>query len=310
MVKYQNSKGECCSFQEGNIKIKETKLHSYSWQPVVYTQKYGATINGFKKDPVEFEIELRISGTDYKKKETTMQLYDIFEYDIESKTPGKLYFDEYYIECYVISSETVPGEYFDVKKIFKVYCPYPFWVKEHTYSFLPQIDKQDTGSTQPIVSGNVYEGDVVENKAVLREFSFDFVRKSDKKIKYPLFDYPFDFVRKTGERVIENSSNFKPCNFKMVIYGYAENPSVIIENHVYQVFATVYEGERLEINSFNKTVVKIGRIGENTNLYNFRNKIQSVFEKIPPGTSRLAWSGGFGIELTLFEERGEPKWNF
>ena len=110
--------------------------------------------------------------------------------------------------------------------------------------------------------------------------------------------------------MIENSSNFKPCNFKMVIYGYAENPSVIIENHVYQVFATVYEGEQLEINSFNKTVVKIGRIGENTNLYNFRNKIQSVFEKIPPGTSRLAWSGGFGIELTLFEERGEPKWNF
>ena len=138
MVKYQNSKGECCSFQEGNIKIKETKLHSYSWQPVVYAQKYGATINSFKKDPVEFEIELRISGTDYKKKETAMQLYDIFEYDIESKTPGKLYFDEYYIECYAISSETVPGEYFDVKKIFKVYCPYPFWVKEHTYSFLPQ----------------------------------------------------------------------------------------------------------------------------------------------------------------------------
>lgn len=142
MVKYQNSKGECCSFQEGNIKIKETKLHSYSWQPVVYAQKYGATINSFKKDPVEFEIELRISGTDYKKKETAMQLYDIFEYDIESKTPGKLYFDEYYIECYAISSETVPGEYFDVKKYLKCIVHIRSGSKNiHTVFFLRSISK-------------------------------------------------------------------------------------------------------------------------------------------------------------------------
>jgi hypothetical protein len=44
-----------------------------------------------------------------------------------------------------------------------------------------------------------------------------------------------------------------------------------------------------------------------TNLFDSRNKAQSVFEKIPEGALTFAWEG-FSFELTLFEERSEPKW--
>lgn len=309
MVKYQNSKGECCSFQERNIKIKEAKLHSYSWQPVVCAQKYGTTVNDFKKEPVEFEIELRISGTDSKKKETAMQLYDIFEYDIESKTPGKLYFDEYYIECYAINSETVPGECFDVKKIFKVYCPYPFWIKESIYQFRPQIViPSEPEENIPDISGEITQGKPTENNSVVRDFPFDFLKPSNLKITYPLFDFKFDLVGTYGRRTLKNES-FAGANFIMIIYGFVDNPNIQIAGHPYTVYTTVYEGERLIIDSAAGTVKKIGRLGEETNLYNARRKDYSVFQKIPPGVQTVSWPGTYGIDIVLFDERSEPKWS-
>ena len=44
-------------------------------------------------------------------------------------------------------------------------------------------------------------------------------------------------------------------------------------------------------------------------MYNARNKLQSVFEKIPSGASVLSWEGDFGVDLTIFDERSEPKWS-
>ena len=311
MVKYQNSKGVVCSLQSENVKIKDTKLHSYSWKASGNKQKFGTVVDHFEKDPSEFKMELRISGTEIEKKETANRLCDVFDCDIRENKPGKLFFDECYIECYITDSETEPGEYFDVKKTISLYCPYPFWIKETTYQFRPQqLPAKEPALRYPIVSGIPYSGGTIENKAVIKEFPFDFARPSNIKITYPMFGFPFDFVATSyGRRTIENPS-FADSNFILTIYGFADNPSVMINGHPYTVYATIYEGERLVINSVDRTILKIGRLGEVSNLYNSREKVISVFQKIQPGAQVVTWPGSYGIDLTLLDERSEPKWSF
>lgn len=140
------------------------------------------------------------------------------------------------------------------------------------------------------------------------EFSFDLSKKSTRKVRYPLFDLPFDFVGVRGQAAIENPS-FTSSNFVMTVYGFADTPSVMIAGHPYTIHATVYEGERIVIDSSNRTVIKIGRLGEVTNLYNSREKRYSVFQKIPSGVSPVIWAGSYGIDILLKDERSEPEWS-
>ena len=274
MVKYQNSIGEIYSLQEFGVKIKNAKLHSYSWNVIERKHRFGAAVRDFKKDAIEYKIELRISGTDNRKKEIENILFEAFERDINTKRPGKLLYDDYYIECYITASETSPDEYFGLKKTITAYCPYPFWIKETTYQYFPE-------PPEAVKYTELEEG-----------------------IMFP--EFPFDFCTETGEEVLINPS-FNDSNFIMTIYGFAENPQVNIAGHPYKVEATINEGEQLVINSLTHTVQKIGRLGEITNLYNARGKIYSVFKKIPPGTNTLQWPGGFGVDIILFDERSEPK---
>lgn len=276
MVKYQNSIGGIYSLQEFGVKIKNAKLHSYSWNVIERKHRFGAAVRDFKKDAIEYKIELRISGTDNRKKEIENILFEAFERDINTKRPGKLLYDDYYIECYITASETSPDEHFGLKKTITAYCPYPFWVKETTYQYLPEPPEA--------------------------------VKYTDLEAGIMFPEFPFDFCTETGEEVLINPS-FNDSNFIMTIYGFAENPQLNIAGRPYKVEATINEGEQLVINSLTHTVQKIGRLGEITNLYNARGKIYSVFKKIPPGTNILQWSGGFGVDIKLFDERSEPKWS-
>lgn len=122
-------------------------------------------------------------------------------------------------------------------------------------------------------------------------------------------EFPFDFAPVRGEKILENPS-FTDSNFVTTIYGFAESPQVSIAGHPYRVETTIYEGERLVIDSKKGSVKKIGRLGEVVNCYNARQKDYSVFQKIPPGLNVFQWSGGFGVDIVLFDERSEPKWSF
>lgn len=276
MVKYQNSTGEIYSLQEFEVKIKNAKFHSYSWNTIEKKQRFGAIVRDFKKEAIEYKIELRISGTDNRKKEIENMLFEAFERDINAKHPGKLLYDDYYIECYITASEISPDEHFGLKKTITTYCPYPFWIKETTYQYLPEPPEA--------------------------------VKYTDLEAGIMFPEFPFDFAPVRGEKILENPS-FADSNFIMIIYGFAESPQVSIAGHPYRVETTIYEGERLVIDSKKGTVKKIGRLGEVVDCYNARQKDYSVFEKIPAGLNVFQWSGGFGIDITLLDERSGPKWS-
>lgn len=309
MLKYINSQGVEVDLSQFPTRLKEAVFHEYAWGYEGTSQRFGASIDYFTKDPKTYELVIAFSGTNQQKRQLLNTFCDLTEYDVQNNAPGKLYVDDYYIGCFVIGSKTEPKEDSAwVERTLSVLCPYPFWILESSYSFLPETDNPDSEPVPPVTTGNIYTGEPIDNNAVLPEFEFDFLRPSDQKTVYPLFDLPFDFVGDFGKRQINNPS-YLPGNFIMTIYGYAVNPAIIIGGHTYQIYATVYEGERMVIDSREKTVVKIGRFGEVTNLYNSRNKIQSVFEKIPPGVNVLSWEGDFGVDITILDERSEPKWS-
>lgn len=281
---------------------------NYSWD---YSLS-GKRIKKLEKTIQEKEFIITVFGkteTEYGK--NVDSLYEAFEKDVIKNIPGKLYFGEYYLPCFIFASEKEDweGGCYSMDNTLSLVEYYPHWYKETKYQFLPQTTiPEGPGENNPDISGGVSEGQIIENGATLREFSFDFLRPSNLKVTYPLFDLPFDFVGTYGRRTIENDS-FAECDFVMTIWGFVDNPSIRIGGHPYTVYATVYEGERLEIDSAAGTVTKIGRLGEETNLYNAREKLYSVFQKIPPGVQTVSWPGTYGLDILIKDERSEPRWS-
>lgn len=295
--------------QDYQIAIKECNPYSSVWSYVSREAKYGEVIESFEKEALKLEMSLKFRGSLEQIQDGMEEFYQECERDILHKKEGELYIGDWKAKGYFLERSAAPSEEFYGQEMSCVFlAPYPFWIKETNYSFPPEKPQEDAGINTPVITGDVYAGETIGNNAALREFRFDFLRPSDRKVTYPMYDFPFDFRKTYGKRAIENYS-FYESDFIMTIYGFVDEPVVIIDGHPYTIHAMAYEGERIVIDSAAGTVKKIGRLGEETNLYNSRDKEYSVFQKIPEGTSILRWSGGFGIDLTIKEERSHPKWN-
>lgn len=270
---YENHIGERIDLNSENIILQYQEFFNYSWDAVTKNRK----ITGFKRDSATIPVTVAVTAeTEEEYSEIIEGFYQITEKDILAVTPGKLYVDEQYLNCYIsgdIKQDAFKGILFQVKNLTLV-TDFPYWIKETTYQYLPEKPNQ-------------VEYTILE-----------------KGILFP--EFPFDFAPVRGEKILENPS-FTDSNFIMTIYGFVESPQVSIAGHPYRVETTVYEGERLVIDSKKGTVKKIGRLGEVVDCYNARQKDYSVFEKIPAGLNVFQWSGGFGIDITLFDERSEPK---
>lgn len=295
--------------QDYQIAIKECNPYSSVWSYVSREAKYGEVIESFGKESLKLEMSLKFRGSLEQIQDGMEEFYQECERDILHKKEGELYIGDWKAKGYFLERSAAPSEEFYGQEMSCVFlAPYPFWIKETNYSFPPEKPQEDAGINTPLITGDVYTGETIGNNATLREFRFDFLRPSDRKVTYPMYDFPFDFRKTYGKHAIENYS-FYESDFIMTIYGFVDEPVVIIDGHPYTIHAMAYEGERIVIDSAAGTVKKIGRLGEETNLYNSRDKEYSVFRKIPEGTSILRWSGGFGIDLTIKEERSHPKWN-
>lgn len=99
------------------------------------------------------------------------------------------------------------------------------------------------------------------------------------------------------------------ANFSLVIYGPVTNPAVNIGGQNYLANIVLETAERLEIDSRTETVTKVMANGERVNAFHNREKGETFFKRIPPGRQAVAWTGKFNWDLTIYEERSEPKWN-
>lgn len=274
IIRYVNSEGAEVILNKEPYKVLMSDLTDYDSAEVERNGKIAC----FTKEITERDLNIDIiSNSKEATQELCNKLNEVFEKDIYNDVAGKIYINDYYMRCFIKScKKSKRGNGVIRSYEYTLITDYPFWIKETPYQYLPE---------DPISGGD----------SILTE-----------GVMFP--EFQFDFFRAKGDEILYNPS-FADSNFILAIYGFVENPQIAIAGHPYRVETTIYEGERLVIDSLTHTVQKIGRLGEITNLYNARDKHYSVFKKIPPGMNTFQWSGGFGVDITLFDERSEPKWS-
>lgn len=240
-------------------------------------RKVGETVTGFTKASKIYQITLTIRGKLEDRKALIDDITDAFEHDVINVSPGRIYFGDWYIDCFIKDKTTgISGTWNNWTELqIGIYCPYPSWITECKRSF------------QKIINGS---------------------GESEEFLDYE-HDYGYDYTMPYGGDVIWQVDHYAPCEYEMIIYGPCVDPRVVINGHIYQVYATLDENDYLKINSRENSVVQYLVNGTQRDLYDYRVKITgSLFDPIKPGNVRVVWSGEFGFDLTLFCERSEPRW--
>lgn len=268
-VKYINHLNESLEFGKNGLFVNENDLHDFAWEITSQNDK----ISGFKKGIVEKTIPVvLVSDSQEEAVVLKNKLFEIFEKDVLAVQPGKIIVGDYYLKCYAVESSKT--DYLTEKRYLKVSLKIstdqPYWVKET--------------STKFDYESNLSDGDLDFNK-----------------------DFPYDYTSNLMNEKLINS-NFTATNFRLNIYGSCVNPKITIAGHNYEVDTSIESNEYLTIDSVNKTIILTHTDGAKENCFKNRNKDSYIFEKIPEGTLNVSINGNFNFEVTLLEERGEPKW--
>jgi len=270
-LQYRNHLGEGITFGQDGFFVNENDLRDFTWN---YTSKNNR-LSSFQKGVVKKTLTVIIACTseaDGLAKRNA--LFEICEKDVLAKKHGKIIIGDYYMKCFVIGSKKSDYLYNNqtMKLKLTVVTDAPVWVKESTTVFRKEKESAEEGA--------------------FLDFNYDF---------------PFDFAY---ELAIQNLINedFVATNFRLIIYGACSNPRIHIGGHEYLINTDINSGEHLIIDSYEKTIVLVRSNGEKVNRFNSRNREAYVFEKIPVGANTVSWEGDFGFDVTLLEERSEPKW--
>lgn len=282
---YINNRGERIDlsdypyiFQEGNLIdwVYSYSTDSLATRDVTYGYKMAA-----KTIPVKVAVlcDYTIPLEERKEqwKEAVDHLADVVQADVIDGKDGRLYTDTgFYLSCKIIGSEKTDWR-MGLPIMFNtltVLSDKPVWIREETKEFFSQSEVP---------------------------------APEDGFLDYE-YDYEYDYTSQkigTSDWYIDH---YQPSEFKMTIFGPCVNPRILINGYPYEVFDTLESGEYLVVDSRENSVTKHLANGAVQNVYDLRAKDQSIFEPIPSGYLNISWSGAFGFEVTLYIERGEPRW--
>lgn len=133
-------------------------------------------------------------------------------------------------------------------------------------------------------------------------------------LDYP-YDYPIDYGAADTDKTITVGGS-TPANMILRIYGHCTNPRIKIGNNAYSVATTVGAGERLDIDTYAKTITRTAVTDTAVTTVNeYANRLQGaensgtyVFQRIPLGDNTVSWNGSFGFEILLREMEAETPW--
>lgn len=267
---YINHQNESLEFLGQPLLVNENDLHDFAWSITSKNDR----ISGFKKGIVKKNLPVIIKCNDHEEGlKLRNRLFEVCEKDVRLQQYGKLYVGNYYLRCYVTGSQKsdyrIHGGYMLDK--LTIQTDLPEWIKETKTAFGKQSG--DSGGF------------------------LDF-----------FFDFPFDFKNGLVNNEI-NNTDFVASNFIITIYGYISNPTLYIAGHEYTVNVDVEAGEYLTIDSVKKEIKLTKNDGTVVNCFNNRNRDSYIFEKIPAGVNEImSPSQNITFDITLLEERSEPKW--
>ena len=230
-------------------------------------------VKRFYKDTQECSLTLGVmadSAEDFNEK--MYRLHRIFDRDIRRMKPGKLWWNDWYKEVFAIETSNDEFEelFESVDRDVTFISVYPYWVRKITHQY----------RNMDLNSGDGLDYD---------------------------YDYDYDYGLDEITEVIQNNC-IDAANFEMVFYGPIEHPSVTIGGHEYEVLTTLGTGDRLVINSIARTIMQYNVSGIAENVFHLRNRDSYIFEKIPEGETQVLRSKDHLLDITIYDERGEPEW--
>lgn len=275
---YEGSDGSIIDFMKYPIFAQSPEtLTENKWNYATISGVNGlGRVKRFYKDTQEASLTLSIMTETAD--EFNKVMYDIhrtFDRDIRQLKPGKLWWNGFYKEVFAV--ETSQGDFEElfeaVEREVSFISVYPYWVKTHKYQYLDL--SQNTGS-----------------------LDYD-----DSVLDYDDFDYDLEELIE----VIENDCIDK-ANFEITFYGPCQNPSVTVGSHVYELLTDLESGEYATVNSLTKKILQYDVYGNVENIFHLRSRDSYIFEPIPEGTTTISRDKSLKVDITLFDERGEPEW--
>ena len=275
---YEGSDGSIIDFMSHPVFAQSPEtLASNKWSYATISGVNGlGRVKRFYKDTQEASLRLSImTDTAEQFNETMYNIHRTFDRDVRRLKPGKLWWNGFYKEVFAV--ETTQDEF---EELFEsIECDvsfisvYPYWIRKKVHQFLDMSDQAG-------------------------ELDYD-----ESVLDYDDFDYDLEELID----VIENDCIDK-ANFEIKFYGPVTNPSITVGGHVYELLTELDEGEYATVNSLTKKIMQYNIYGEAENIFHLRSRESYIFEPIPEGINMVNRDKNLKVDITLFDERGEPEW--
>ena len=276
-IYYENNFRESVCFTSWPYMVTGGDIFDGKWDEIENEDH----IQGFERKIQDktLDIEIKAIGAEFRKAVDVMNV--VFERDILASKPGKLWVGDSYMKCYITESSK-DGWVSDIDIVsdeLKIIADYPYWIREVEY---PPFRKE-ASSEKSSALGLDYE------------YEYEYEYSGDQSVQYLVNDHYTD------------------SGFRLIITGPCINPAIRIGGHLYELRTTLYDDEYAVIDSStrytqDRSVYKVQKDGTKVDLFNARNKDSEIWQKIPPGKSTVTWNGNFRFDITLFNERGAPRW--
>lgn len=287
-VYYESSNGEKFNLLDfEGVRIKDACFHDFNWDPQYIERNFGGIITEFKRQPKQYSIVFNFRGSLKDRKEKIEKFHFCTEWDITHMQPGKIVWGDDYALGFFTAHKTEPvdtgNEYTQNTATFTNF--YPAWIEEKVITIHP-------------------------NEQIPGELDINKGFPAERTI--PL-SYPYEYSYSMGENATYiQIDHYSTNNFKLIVYGPAQDVEVTIAGHLYKVNYPLLSNQYMVIDSRPTTdpgdrcyLVKAD--GEVINTFDYRDPRSDIFTPIPPGNFVINYPREYGIELTIFIERSEPR---
>ena len=280
IIKYIDSDKKEYDLLNPRFRLKSGNFHKINWKYVGLARQYGVVIERFEKEPVVLELVFSIKGEIAERKNNLDQIHASMERDKIKKVPGRIVWQNSYLEGYFMDSITYPEKNNTTANETTFLAPYPFWITEQKIEVKP-----------------------ISNTAAVSE---------DAEVKTYPYTYPYRYP------LLQTETNayidhYTESDFKMVVFGPTTSVLINIAGHPYEVNYPLEAGEYMVIDSRPNTpkeekLYVVRTNGTKESIFNYRSTENSVFKKVPPGQVKIDYARTYGMELIIYKERSEPSW--
>lgn len=275
---YENSRGDILRLDELPCIVTSGTLFDSSWKLTCAQRPLGegGSLLARKRPVNERSLTVRIAAPDAERlSEVMTRMAEIFDYDVENYTSGRLWVNGSYLRCWCsgrvkrLSCDTV-----NQAEIAVSVCPeQPAWCRETLYRIM-------AGGTQSDSGGH----------------------------RYP-YSYPYRYGSSRNSLSMLNPY-FAPSPMRITLYGPASEPRVYVAGKCIGVNTPLLSGERVVIDQQNKLITRVNTDGSKDNCFGDRIKNGCTFEFAPVGSSAVdVYNDTLGVDIVLIEQRSEPVWS-